>query len=57
MAQYFMQRGAFIMNKKYKNYMLQRSRPFLTSKDYKVVIFKFGKRKVPMFYLSVYRDD
>lgn len=45
------------MNKKYKNYMLQRSRPFLTSKDYKVVIFKFGKRKVPMFYLSVYRDD
>lgn len=45
------------MNKKYKNYMLHRCKSYLRSSDFKVIIFKFGKRKVPMFYLSVYRDD
>ncbi len=45
------------INKKYANFMLQRSSPLLKSSDYTVIIFKFGKRKIPMFYLSIYRDE
>ncbi len=57
--QFFMLQDILYMriNKKYANFMLQRSSPLLKSSDYTVIIFKFGKRKIPMFYLSIYRDE
>ncbi len=42
------------MNKKYKNYMLHRCKAYYDLDDYKIIIFSFGKRKIPMFYVPLF---
>lgn len=56
MAQCFMQQGTSYMtiNKKYRNLMQQKCKPYYELDDYKIVIFKIGKRKIPIFYVPLY---
>lgn len=59
MAQYFMQRVLFFMtiNKKYRNLMQQKCKPYYELDDYKIIIFKFGKRRIPVFYVPLYGSE
>lgn len=45
------------INKKYKHYMLHRCKTYYQLDDYKILVFKFGKRLVPMFYVPIYGSE
>lgn len=45
------------INKKYQNYMLHRCKIYYSLEDYKIIVFKFGKRLVPMFYVPLYGSE
>lgn len=51
-----MQRGIWKMkiNKKYQNLMQQKCKPYYAPDDYKIIIFRLGKRKIPIFYVPLY---
>lgn len=42
------------INKKYSNLMQQKCKPYYELDDYRIIIFKMGKRKVPIFYVPLY---
>lgn len=46
--------GYMRINKKYDNFMLHRCKTYYQLDDYKIIIFKFGKRKFAMFYVPLY---
>lgn len=54
-----MQRGIWKMkiNKKYQNFMQQRCKPYYVLDDYRVIIFRLGKRKVPIFYVPLHGNQ
>lgn len=56
MGQNFTQQDILCMkiNKKYRNLKQQKCKPYYELDDYKIVIFKIGKRKVPLFYVPLY---
>lgn len=55
-VQFFIQQGILCMkiNKKYSNLMQQKCKPYYELDDYRIIIFKMGKRKVPIFYVPLY---
>lgn len=56
MVRHSMRMGVLSMriNKKYDNFMLHRCKTYYELDDYKIIIFKFGKRKFAMFYVPLY---
>lgn len=37
--------------------MLHRCKTYYVLEDYKIVVFKFGKRLVPLFYVPLYGSE
>lgn len=56
MVRHFMQPDILYMtvNKKYRNLMLQKCKPYYELDDYKIIIFKMGRRKILLFYVPLY---
>lgn len=45
------------INKKYQNLMQQKCKPYYVLDDYKIIIFKIGKRRIPIFYVPLYGGE
>ncbi len=45
------------INKKYRNLMQQKCKPYYELEDFKIEFFKFGKRVVSTFYVPLYRGE
>lgn len=42
------------LNKKYQTLAQQKCKPYYESDDYQVLVFKIGRRRVPVFYVPLY---
>lgn len=45
------------INKKYQDLKQQKCKSYYERNDYKIIIFKIGKRKVPIFYVPLYGSE